>query len=80
MAQLKEFTLRRGLTVLIEMSSVTAWTGRLPVVASLAANCSSSSSCEGPVSETAGRPVDSKRSTVSCLTRTSVTSWQSSTR
>ena len=38
MAQLKEFTLRRGLAVQIKMSSVTVWTGRMtvPVVSDLA--------------------------------------------
>jgi len=42
MAQLKEFTLHRGLTVQIKMSLVTAWTGRMTVliVSGLAANCS----------------------------------------
>jgi len=40
--QLREFTLHRGLTVQIKMSSVTAWTGRMtvPVVSGLAENCS----------------------------------------
>jgi len=42
MGAVKEFTLRHGLTVQIEMSSVTAWTDRLTVtiVSDLAANCS----------------------------------------
>jgi len=42
MAQLKEFTLRRGLTVQIRIPSVTAWTGRMAdlIVWGLAENCS----------------------------------------
>jgi len=68
MAQLKQFTLRRGLTVRTQMSSVRVWTGHTTahIVWDWAVDCSRLWSCggKGPVSKTAVHPTDNECSSV----------------